>query len=83
MKTVIVWDMCGQENVRFAVLDGDFTHLSGVYINDADVDTDKENELSSIFYDEEGQDKQELREQFPVEVVKSEECAVITAGFYP
>lgn len=83
MKTVVVWDQCGQDQVKYAVLDGDYTHLHGVFINDAEGDPEKEDELSAIFYTEDGEDNAELQDDFPIDVVKNEECAVITAGFYP
>ncbi len=83
MKTVVVWDQCGQDQVKYAVLDGDYTHLNGVFINDAEGDPEKEDELSAIFYTEDGEDNADLQDDFPIDVVKNEECAVITAGFYP
>lgn len=32
MKTVIIWDNC-EANIRFLVVDGDYSHLHDKYIN--------------------------------------------------
>lgn len=51
MKTAIIWNEI--EDLKYVVVDGDYTHLHGVYINMADNDPDKERELSGLVYDEE------------------------------
>lgn len=82
MKTVIIWDQCGQEALQFAVIDRDVSHLAGIYINSVDNDPAKEDELSNLFYTDEGALKVELTEVFPVDAVKKG-AKVIIAGFLP
>jgi hypothetical protein len=79
-KTVVIWDNCGAEPIRFAVIDRDVSHLDGAYLNAADNDSDKEDELLVLFCSEPS--KVDLLEAFPVDAVK-DGAKVITAGFLP
>lgn len=94
-KTVVIYDQLDAD-VKFAVLDGDYSHLNGVYINSCVPDTDAENyaeleaalekkneELSNLFYyPDTGKDKLELLEEFPTQAVR-DGAIVIVAGFLP
>ena len=88
MRTIFIYDQCCQDDVKFFILDGDYSHLDGIYINavyDNDNDNEKEqkqDELNALLFDNEGQLKQSLIDSFPVaEINKMDK--VITVGFYP
>jgi hypothetical protein len=81
-KTVVIWDMCGQEPIQFAVIDRDITHLDGIYINSSGNDPAKEDELSNLFYADDGVLEVDLTEVFPVHAVQAG-AKVIVAGFLP
>lgn len=35
-KTIFIYDSCGEEEIKFFVKDGDYSHLDRVYVNAAD-----------------------------------------------
>lgn len=83
MKTVMIYDQCGQDDIKFAVLDGDYSHLNGAYINSTETSDDVAEELSDLLYDpESGNNRVELLEHFPIDAVKNG-AIVIVAGFLP
>jgi hypothetical protein len=65
MKTVVIWDSMGQDNVKFFIVEGDYSHLNNVYINSGE--TEKEDELEALMsYDNEGKTKHEMLSEFPL-----------------
>jgi hypothetical protein len=82
VKTVLIWDQCGYEELQFAVIDRDVTHLNGVYINHADQDEALCDELNTLFYDTNGRCVVPLSKEFPVDAVK-QGAPVIVCGFLP
>jgi hypothetical protein len=76
--------------VTFAVLDGDYRHLNGVYINmvvpedeDEAGHNKKQDELNELVYNQkDGSYKIEMLDTFPTEAVR-EGAEVIVAGFLP
>lgn len=82
MKTVLIYDQCGQENVKFAVIEKDVSHLSGIYINNSENDLELEDEISDLLYDKNGESLVELSKEFPVQAV-IESAKVIVCGFLP
>lgn len=82
MKTVIVWDQCGQEDVQFAVVEGDYRELHRIYINNAHQEQEDQDRLNDLIYGEEGEVIVRLLSDFPVDAVKEGAC-VIVAGFLP
>ena len=89
MKTIVIWDMCGQEPIKYFIADGDLSRLNGLYINTYTEKTPegrkKEKlltELSKLTYDKEGNFLQTLLSDFPVQAVK-DGALVIVAGFLP
>lgn len=82
MKTVLIYDQCGQEDVKFAVIEKDVSHLSGIYINNSENDLELEDELSDLLYDKNGESLVELSKEFPVQAV-IEGAKVIVCGFLP
>lgn len=56
MKTCIIFEEI-PENTLFYILDGDYSHLNGVFINL--VSAKKDHELCALIYDEQGDYRQE------------------------
>ena len=91
MKTVIIYDQLDAE-LNFVVIDKDVTHLNGVYINSCALDDEdedefeaKQDELSALFYEENGKNTElcnQLTTEFPVQAVR-DGAAVIVCGFLP
>lgn len=82
MKTVLIFDQCGNEPIQFTVLDGDFKHLQGVYINDACNDEARQQELSDLLYNTQGEYRLHFEDTFPTDAVRNG-AEVIVAGFLP
>lgn len=83
MKTVMVFDSCGEYPLKFYVLDGDYSHLNNVYINLCpDRNYILEFELNELLYTESGREKYKYLKNFPVEEVK-QGAIVIVCGFAP
>lgn len=83
MKTVLIYDQLGEGPIKFYILDRDYSHLDGVYINDSNVDEALQEELSKLIYDPvTGCELQCAREYFPSYAVK-DGALVIVAGFLP
>ena len=74
MNTIIIYDQCGEADLQFYVLDGDYSHLNKVYINGCDND-ELVNEVSSII-------ENKGLAQFPVKDCLPD-TKVIVVGFLP
>lgn len=61
-KTIFIWDELDQ-NIKFFVLDGDYSDFDGIYINNCE--ETKARQLLELVYDEEGNKKIEMYTQFP------------------
>lgn len=75
-KTVFIYD---EELVKFFILEGDYRHLDGVYLNSVQ-DIKKQEELDNLIYSENGGEKVTILEKFPIEEV-IHGAYVITVGF--
>ncbi len=53
MKTCIIFDEI-PENTLFYILDGDYSHLNGVFINLVSANKDHQDELCDLIYNEQG-----------------------------
>lgn len=89
MKTVVIWDMCGEAPIKYFITDGDLSQLDGLYINTYTEKTPegrkKEKLLIELFkltYDKKGNFLPALLDAFPVQAVK-DGAQVIVAGFLP
>lgn len=81
MKTVIIWDNL-EANLKFIVVDGDKSHLDRVYINQAYVDAQLQDELSVVIYNQDTYEPiVDFLDVFPV--LFGLEVKVIVAGFLP
>jgi len=81
MKTIFIYDQCGQATVSFFVLEGDYRHLNNVYVNSLE-DEDKQQEILNLIYNEEGTVNVEMLQNFPVEEMR-QPCYVVVVGFLP
>lgn len=83
MKTVLIYDQCGQAPLEFYVLEGDYSHLDKIYINHINHDAKLMDELCDLLYDAETGASLLVPElNFPVNAV-SKDTKVIIAGFLP
>lgn len=85
MKTVMIYDQCGQDPIEFIVLEGDYRRLNGVYINASSTGKDGEKlqrELDNLLYTKKGKRHHKPLNQFPVAEVAAG-AFVIIAGFLP
>ena len=64
IKTVFIWDECGQAPIRFFTLPGDYRRFMGIYINAYESNDNKrkhveqtQKELAELIYDAEGRMK--------------------------
>lgn len=53
MKTCFCWDTVGEEQPQFFELEGDYTHLNDVYINNTASAENLKDELNKLVYDQE------------------------------
>jgi hypothetical protein len=81
MKTVIIYDQVFEQPISFYVVEGDVSHLDGVYGNSAANTEAQENELYAIVFNEDWSQKPAL-DKFPVDVV-AQGAKVIVCGFLP
>jgi hypothetical protein len=90
MKTILIYDEL-DANLKFFVLDGDYSHLNKVYMNSVIEGTAKaqkahdklQRELEKLLYGKGGQIILPSTPEFPVDVLKREDSIVIVAGFLP
>lgn len=92
MKTIVVWDTCGESEINFFVLDGDYKHLDRVRINAYTEDADeeaKQEELHNLVYDvDTGDLLVDMSPEFPYHIPESvpgyrEGWQIIVAAFIP
>jgi hypothetical protein len=81
MKTVIIYDDVCSNPIQFFVVDGDYSHLNLVYINQTE-DESLLDQLNAILFDEKWNYKVEFLDAFPVEEVING-AKVIVCGFAP
>jgi len=82
MKTAIIFNE--MEEIKYYVLDGDFTKFHGIYINSMDADEELVDKLASTFYDD--KTGEELKEPIALsEFVAAirDGAEVIEIGFIP
>jgi hypothetical protein len=80
VKTIFIWDSCGETALKFFVVEGDFEHLNRLFVNATDGDEDLQEELQALV------NHAEMQETFPIDVVYREgegNVKVITCGYFP
>lgn len=78
-NTIVIWDTCGEDEIKFFVVEKDISHLNNVYINSSSTTEEKEDELNQ-YMPEEGL---HMVDSFPYSQYISMETAVIVCGFIP
>jgi hypothetical protein len=73
MKTVVIFDQCGECELRFGVFDGDLSHLHNKYINTTEISDEDSDDISELNCN---------LDTFPTEEVKNG-AKVIVCGFIP
>ena len=81
MKTVVVFDDMRYRGIRFFVLEGDYTHFDGVYINDED-NPFPGSLLHDLLYDYRGNEIVSSTDTLPREEIVNG-AKIIVAGFLP
>ena len=82
MKTIFIWDSCGDESIKFFIIKGDFSRLNHTYINSIDKQIEQD-ELNTLMYNTiEDKPKITMLDEFPVHSL-SKGDVVITCGYYP
>jgi len=87
MKTIVIWDTCCESNIQFFILDGDYSHLNGLYLNTSPDDKEMEaalDELNELVYGEPDGEYPivQMLIEFPP-MSADENYKVIVAGFLP
>lgn len=85
MKTIVIWDTCGVENLKFFILSGDKSHLDNVYLNAYSDDAEQNKlqvELDALVYGPDGCSMVNVLDEFPVCAIMPGD-KVIAAGFLP
>jgi hypothetical protein len=83
MKTIIIYDV-KKEDIIFCVVNGDYSHLDGYYLDGHDDLYRKEKiELHELIYDYDNSYNYTMLNTFPVELVQSTKgIKVIVCGFF-
>ena len=82
MKTVLIYDQLFESPVSFRVVEGDYSHLNGAYVNHMRLEANLSDELRALlFKDEVGNLFEDFTTEFPVEAVKA--GAKVVVGFLP
>lgn len=82
IKTAVIFDRC-EANIEFYVLNGDYRHLDNIYINDFDNEEELNNELDSLFYEDNGKNRQEEVSKTEFEQAIREGATMIVVGLLP
>lgn len=91
MKTILIYDEL-DANLKFFVLDGDYSHLNKVYMNsvleDATAKAQKahdklQTQLEKLMYGKGGSLILPYTSEFPLDAIRALDTIVIVAGFLP
>lgn len=83
MKTILIFDQCGDAPIQFAVLQGDYSRFSKVYIgtnSDDESEVALQDELYDLMYDSKGKLKVDMYQTFPINSFDLN-TAVVVCGF--
>jgi len=86
MKTIFIYDQCCLEPIKYFILNGNYSHLDKIYINevsDTEEDELKQEELNELLFNSDTGDlKAILLDDFPISEITSD-TVVISVGFFP
>lgn len=83
MKTIVIWDLCGEGPLQYFVVKHDVTHLDGTYINSTKCPEANQDELGSLIFDDLWREKIKMYHKFPMKSVREPDSKVIVCGFLP
>lgn len=85
VRTILIYDQCGEAPIRYTVLDGDLSRFDKVFINRASDDEALQEELSNLLYDEKtGTERVRWSDKFPKRfLLANPDAIIITCGFIP
>lgn len=80
MKTVLIYDQCGESELMFAVVNGDWSKFNNVYVNSM---SNLSTELCDMLFPDGGEELYiNLQDNFPIDAVRSG-ANVVIIGFLP
>lgn len=82
MKTVLIYDSIGQDEIKFLVVEGDYRHLHGKYANSVETSEKEEDTINSLVFNEDWYLKEGFTTEFPTQAV-IDGAFVVTIGFLP
>lgn len=87
MKTIVIWNQIDAE-LKYFVIEGDYSDLDDVYINALTCNDEKQDRLTELVYGEEGELKVTMEKQFPRKVIfdcirEQEVFHIIQCGIIP
>lgn len=83
MKTILIFDQCGDAPIQFFVLDGDYSRFNKVYIgtnSDDEEEVKLQDEVYDLLYNEKGRLKLDPYPNFPTNSF-DHNTAVVVCGF--
>jgi hypothetical protein len=75
MKTIVIFDSCGQSNIKFFVKEGDFSEFNNQYVNDENCSEEASDFINSL-------KEEDALEIFPMEYINPD-LRIIVCGFIP
>lgn len=79
MRTLFIFTEVPEESPKLAIIEGDWRHLNGIYVNNTD-DVIKEEEVLQLFY-EDGRRKDEMFTNMPYRIPSYFADFIIHCGF--
>jgi hypothetical protein len=79
IKTILILDSCGQDALRFYVVEEDLRHWHNACLNSTDIDPKLEDEINAFFYGPDNEVEYEApaySEDFPLAAVTPETVVV-------
>lgn len=92
MKTFVIWDTCGADQLRFFIAEGDWSQLNEVFINSTDTTREQEEMINNmclaagIVPGKAMKDQKTVFSEFPVRKMlkmDQDQVKVIVCGFLP
>lgn len=81
-QTAVIWDECNGQLMWFLV-DGDYSHLDGCYINDGDWSDADQDELSELAFDPRTAEFKHKRNEVLNDIPRDPSVAIIATGVFP
>ena len=84
VRTILIYDQCGEAPISFTVLPGDLSHLDKTYINSTRCEEKLQDELMKLLFDDKGRFIVKWSEKFPRRfLIENPDTKIIICGFLP